>query len=261
MGWGEEKAVLARNNETVSAENAELRMRVEYGRGPSGSGALAAIVAASGGDDPASGRYDGGASSSSSSFSALAGSALILPPPPSSGASPSAVNAQLKYELAARELLDARQENKRLNSYVQQILREIQAKAPLIIEQKKESERVLRKHAALAKQLQTVVAEREDLRIEKAVLVQERMSLRAEAEDLSTQVQVLLRVVQLLESHVDSATVAFHIIQLEEFHKNGFEMGFININEEMKVLLDMFKENVKFQVFASEKEEVKEMKG
>lgn len=56
---------------------------------------------------------------------------------------------------------------------------------------------------------------------------------------------------------VDSATVAFHIIHLEEFHKNGFEIGFININEEMKVLLDMFKENVKFQVFVSEKEAVK----
>ena len=55
---------------------------------------------------------------------------------------------------------------------------------------------------------------------------------------------------------VDSATIAFHIIVLEEFHAHGFEVGFININAEMKSLLQIFKEGAKFKVFASEAEAV-----
>ena len=56
---------------------------------------------------------------------------------------------------------------------------------------------------------------------------------------------------------VDSATVAFHVIHLKEYHENGFEVGFININDEMKALLDLFKENAVFKVFSSEAEAVK----
>ena len=56
---------------------------------------------------------------------------------------------------------------------------------------------------------------------------------------------------------VDSATVAFHIIHLEEFHAKGFEVGFININAEMKALLELFKEKANFKVFGSENEAVK----
>ena len=55
---------------------------------------------------------------------------------------------------------------------------------------------------------------------------------------------------------VDSSTIAFHIIQLEEYHQQGFEVGFININEEFKNLLDVFQENGKFKVFITEAEAV-----
>ena len=55
---------------------------------------------------------------------------------------------------------------------------------------------------------------------------------------------------------VDSATVAFHIIHLKEFHAKGFEVGFINLNEEMKALVELFRENGTFKVFMSEAEAV-----
>lgn len=55
---------------------------------------------------------------------------------------------------------------------------------------------------------------------------------------------------------VDSATVAFHSIHLKEYREKGFEIGFININEEMKNLLMLFKENGTFKVFATETEAV-----
>ena len=58
---------------------------------------------------------------------------------------------------------------------------------------------------------------------------------------------------------VDSATVAFHVIHLEEFHQNGFEMGLINLNEEMTALLEMFKRDAPLKVFASEADALKEL--
>ncbi len=56
---------------------------------------------------------------------------------------------------------------------------------------------------------------------------------------------------------VDSATIAFHLIHLKEFHEKGFEIGLIHINEEMQALLDLFKENRVFKVFPSEAEAIK----
>ena len=58
---------------------------------------------------------------------------------------------------------------------------------------------------------------------------------------------------------VDSATVAFHIIHLEEYHQKGFEVGFINLNEEMKGLLEMFKKTAPFKVYPSEDEAVRDL--
>ena len=59
--------------------------------------------------------------------------------------------------------------------------------------------------------------------------------------------------------HVDSATIAFHLIGLKEYQAKGFKVGFINIPNEWRVLLEMFKENDAFKVFASEDEAVREM--
>ena len=56
---------------------------------------------------------------------------------------------------------------------------------------------------------------------------------------------------------VDSATVAFHVIHLEEYHQKGFELGFINLNDEMKALLEMFKNSVPFKVYPSEADAIR----
>src|SRR6185295_19242112 len=58
---------------------------------------------------------------------------------------------------------------------------------------------------------------------------------------------------------VDSATVAFHLIHLEELHKSGFEMALINLNEEMKALLDIFKRDAPLKVYQTEAEAVSEL--
>lgn len=58
---------------------------------------------------------------------------------------------------------------------------------------------------------------------------------------------------------VDSATVAFHLIHLEELHQSGFEMAFINLNEEMAVLLKMFKRDAPFKVYPTESHAVREL--
>ncbi len=62
-----------------------------------------------------------------------------------------------------------------------------------------------------------------------------------------------------LVEDVDSSTIAFHLVHLEEYRARGFKVGFININKEFKDLLDIFKKNDKFKVFANEKEAVKEL--
>ena len=59
--------------------------------------------------------------------------------------------------------------------------------------------------------------------------------------------------------HVDTATIAYHMFRLKEYQEKGFKTGFINMTTEMKVLIDMFKENEEFMVFASEDEAVREL--
>ncbi|MDP2652623.1 MAG: STAS domain-containing protein [Candidatus Omnitrophota bacterium] len=56
---------------------------------------------------------------------------------------------------------------------------------------------------------------------------------------------------------VDSSTVAFHVIHLNEYRAKGFEVALIHPNAEMKGLLEVFKDNAPFKVFATEAEAVK----
>lgn len=58
---------------------------------------------------------------------------------------------------------------------------------------------------------------------------------------------------------VDSATVAFHVIHLEEYQQSGFEIAFINLNEEMIALLKMFKRDAPFKVFPTEAHAIMEL--
>ncbi len=63
----------------------------------------------------------------------------------------------------------------------------------------------------------------------------------------------------LLVDHVDSATIAFHMIHLREFQEKGFRIGFINVHREMKVFIEMFEAMDAFKIFASEEEALKEL--
>ena len=56
--------------------------------------------------------------------------------------------------------------------------------------------------------------------------------------------------------HVDSAMIAFHIIHLREYRQKGFDIGFINVTQQLHGLLDIFKDEAIFNVFASETEAV-----
>lgn len=68
---------------------------------------------------------------------------------------------------------------------------------------------------------------------------------------------VILDFAQVID--VDSTTVAFHVIRSKEYEERGFKVGFINLNDEMKILLKMFKDGAAFKVFVSEEEAVKEL--
>ena len=59
--------------------------------------------------------------------------------------------------------------------------------------------------------------------------------------------------------HVDSATIAFHMIRLKEYQEKGFKVAFINVSTAFRVFIDMFRENEEFKIFASEDEAVKEL--
>ena len=59
--------------------------------------------------------------------------------------------------------------------------------------------------------------------------------------------------------HVDSALVASHILHLKEYQAKGFKIGLMNITDELKALLDIFKESESFKVFTSEAEAVGEL--
>lgn len=59
--------------------------------------------------------------------------------------------------------------------------------------------------------------------------------------------------------HVDSATIAFHLIRLKEYQEKGFKVGFLNATAELRTLLAMFKEDGTFKIYVSEEAAVKEM--
>ena len=58
---------------------------------------------------------------------------------------------------------------------------------------------------------------------------------------------------------VDSATIAFHLVHLREYEAQGFKVGFIQIIDEMRSLVDIFNEEKAFRVYASEEEAVREL--
>ena len=57
--------------------------------------------------------------------------------------------------------------------------------------------------------------------------------------------------------HVDSALIASHVLHLKEYQEKGFSIALINVTEELKLLVDVFREKEYFKIFGSEAEAVK----
>ena len=60
-----------------------------------------------------------------------------------------------------------------------------------------------------------------------------------------------------LVEHVDSALIATHVLHLKEFQEKGFSIAFINVTDELRILVDIFKEDDEFKIFTSEVEAVR----
>lgn len=73
---------------------------------------------------------------------------------------------QMRYEETSRALQAEKSENRRLSNYLNQILKEIEDKAPLIQEQRVEYEKTLRRNERLASNLETAMSEIDALRTE-----------------------------------------------------------------------------------------------
>lgn len=58
---------------------------------------------------------------------------------------------------------------------------------------------------------------------------------------------------------VDSATVAFHLVRLKELQEAGYKVGFINVKQELRTYIDMFKQDYTFRIYDTEKAAVKEL--
>ena len=52
--------------------------------------------------------------------------------------------------------------------------------------------------------------------------------------------------------NVDTAAIAFNMVRLKEIQAHGRKIGFINVSDQLKTLLDMFKQSDCFQIYPSE---------
>ncbi|KAL6076895.1 hypothetical protein QOT17_002590 [Balamuthia mandrillaris] len=143
-----------------------------------------------GADTPFTGRR----SSSRETTTGVEGGSFSMPSSPSRLGTDSSFSftLQRKYEEVTKTLLNQKDENRRLTNYLNQILREMEQKAPLLKEQREEYERMYRKHTDLTEQLEHCMHEKEDLKVKMALVTRDNKELRQQSKDLSRQVQLLL---------------------------------------------------------------------
>eukprot|EP01119_Soliformovum_irregulare_P007636 TRINITY_DN2008_c0_g1_i1.p1 TRINITY_DN2008_c0_g1~~TRINITY_DN2008_c0_g1_i1.p1 ORF type:complete len:1535 (+),score=720.34 TRINITY_DN2008_c0_g1_i1:41-4645(+) len=98
-----------------------------------------------------------------------------------------------KYEKASRELNATKNENRQLNHSLAQVLKEVEAKAPIIQKQREEYERAMQVHNGLVKQVETLTKQVEFLKQTERATLSENASLKQEVADLARQVQMLLK--------------------------------------------------------------------
>lgn len=87
-------------------------------------------------------------------------------------------------------------------------------------------------------------------------LLSERIAKNREREGIVIDKNVLID--YKLVTHVDTAAIAFHLVRLKEYEAAGRSIGFINVSDQLKNLLDMFKQTNTFKIYSSEEEAVAE---
>jgi len=100
---------------------------------------------------------------------------------------------------AEANLEEERRERARVEKYLHQILREVEQKAPIIAEQRRDYERALRSHSELSVRLESALTETSRLKSERDLAkeaeskaTEEALSLRKSCDDLSRQIRLLL---------------------------------------------------------------------
>ena len=104
------------------------------------------------------------------------------------------------YEQADAEAKRLGGEKERLEMYISRILKDIEAKAPVLAAQKREYQRVLQSYASLSERFDGAAKELEEQRAsaaaaqaEREAMVEENAALRQEVGDVSLQLRALLR--------------------------------------------------------------------
>ncbi|XP_078317960.1 uncharacterized protein LOC111118796 isoform X2 [Crassostrea virginica] len=112
-----------------------------------------------------------------------------------------------EYMQASENLYLEKEETKRLNSYIDTILQEIEEKAPLIRKQREDYEQSLETIEQMNKQLDSALVESEKMRVEADqanrkynYLKRENKKLTQQTEDLSNQVQYLVKEIEEVKS-------------------------------------------------------------
>ncbi|XP_062610005.1 nucleoprotein TPR-like [Saccostrea cucullata] len=108
-----------------------------------------------------------------------------------------------EYMQASENLYLEKEETKRLNSYIDTILQEIEEKAPMIRKQREDYEQTLETVEQMNKQLDAALLESQNMRIEADeanrkynYMKRENQKLQQQTEDLSKQVQFLVKEIE-----------------------------------------------------------------
>ncbi|MBZ0165767.1 MAG: STAS domain-containing protein [Candidatus Omnitrophica bacterium] len=87
-------------------------------------------------------------------------------------------------------------------------------------------------------------------------LIEERIQLNRKA---GSTIDKNVLIDYALVEDVDTATVAFHLVRLKEYEAKGFKIGFLNPSRKLRHLLDMFKQDEAFQIYATEADALREL--
>ena len=80
---------------------------------------------------------------------------------------------------------------------------------------------------------------------------------RRDESDLTIDKNILLDFKNVV--HVDSATIAFHIVRLKEYQEHHLKLAFLNVSSEFKGMIEMFHFKETFKIYDSEEQAVGEL--